>query len=47
MQVRSNNPETERVYPLTEWITHNQRDGGRVYRRRIIVVEDWIEVPRA
>jgi hypothetical protein len=45
MAVRPNDPEVEQVYPLTEWITHKQRDGGRVYQRRIIIVEDWIEVP--
>lgn len=43
MQVR--NPDLERVYPLAEWIEHRQRvDRTTVYRRRIIVVEDWTEV---
>lgn len=36
----------ERVYPLAEWIEHSQRDGGRVWRRRIQVIEDWVEVSR-
>lgn len=34
------------VYPLAEWIEHGQRNGGRVWRRRIQVIEDWVEVPR-
>ncbi len=37
----------ERVYPLGEWIVDAQRVGYQVYRRRIIVVDDWTEVPRA
>ncbi len=45
--VRDNSPAVERVYPLTEWIEHNQRHGGVVLRRRVIVVERWHEVPRA
>jgi hypothetical protein len=46
MNVRPDDPEIERVYPLAVWIAHRQRDGGRVYRRRIVVVDDWEEVPR-
>lgn len=46
MNVRPDDPDIERIYPLAVWIEHRQRDGGRVYRRRIIVVEDWEEVPR-
>jgi hypothetical protein len=45
MHVRNPAPEIEKVYPLAEWIPHNQRDGGRVWRRRVIVVEDWELVP--
>lgn len=37
-------PEIERIYPLAEWIVHTQL-GGKVYRRRVIVVDDWEEVP--
>ena len=44
MHVRIDLPEVEDIYPLAEWIEHNQRFGGKVYRRRIIVVEDWAEV---
>ena len=46
MQVRNDAPEIEKIYPLEEWIVHNQRFGGKVYRRRVIVVEDWEEVAR-
>jgi hypothetical protein len=37
-------PGIEDGYPLSEWIEHNQQFNGKVYRRRIIVVEDWAEV---
>lgn len=46
MAVRSSDPEIEQVYPLVAWIRHKQRSGGKVMRRRVIVVEDWTEVPR-
>ena len=39
-------PYIEEIYPLAQRIEHGQRHGGRVYRRRVIVVEDWTEVPR-
>ncbi len=47
MHVRCDDPEIERIYPLAEWIGHQQRFGGKVYRRRIIVVEDWRQVATA
>jgi hypothetical protein len=43
--VRNGDPEIEKIYPLAEWIVHSQRFGGKVYRRVVIVVEDWTEVP--
>lgn len=46
MQVRPNDPEIERIYPLAKWIPDHQRHGGKVYTRRVIVVDDWTEVPR-
>ncbi len=46
MQVRWNHPEVERIYPLDQWIVHQQRHGGKVWRRTIIVVDDWAEVPK-
>jgi hypothetical protein len=39
-------PHIEEIYPLAEKIKAGQRFGGKVYRRRVIVVEDWEEVPR-
>jgi hypothetical protein len=47
MQVFPDDPEIEDVYPLARRIRAKQRFGGQVYRRRIIVVEDWDEVPPA
>lgn len=37
-------PYIEKVYPLAKRIEDGRLDGGRVYRRRIIVVDDWAEV---
>lgn len=34
----------ERVYPLDQWVADRQRQGARVRRRRVIVIEDWTEV---
>lgn len=34
----------ERVYPLDQWIVDVQRQGAKVHRRRVLVVEDWTEV---
>lgn len=45
MQVREDFPELEDVYPLDKWIKGNQRFGGKVYTRTIVVIEDWHEVP--
>lgn len=45
--LRRDEPLTESVYPLAQWIRHGQENGGKVYRRRIIVVDDWEEVPGA
>jgi len=44
MLVRYQDPEIERIYPLATWIEYQTRFGGRVYRRRIIVVKDWTRV---
>jgi hypothetical protein len=46
MLVRNPAAEVERVYPLDQWIKDQQRNGGRIWRRRIQVIEDWVEVPR-
>jgi hypothetical protein len=34
-------PYTEEIYPLAKRIEAGQRFGGKVYRRKILVVEDW------
>lgn len=46
MLVRGDDENLDREYPLDRWIADEQRLGG-VMRRRIIVVEDWTEVPHA
>ncbi|WP_410570335.1 hypothetical protein [Amycolatopsis sp. cmx-4-61] len=47
MNVFPDDPETEADYPMDKRIRAHQRFGGKVYWRRIIVVDDWEEVPRA
>jgi len=37
-------PYIEEIYPLAEKIKNGQKHGGHVYRRRVIVVEDWTEL---
>jgi hypothetical protein len=37
-------PYIEKVYPLTQRIEDTLLNGGEVYQRRVIVVEDWAEV---
>lgn len=44
-QIRATYPRQEQIYPLEDWIEHNQRFGGKVYRRRVIVLDDWTELP--
>lgn len=36
----------QKVYPTAERISLEQRNGGKVWTRKVIVVEDWSEVPR-
>ena len=45
MHVRYDGPDMERAYPLQQWIKDNQRHKS-VYRRRILVIDDWEQVPR-
>lgn len=47
MQIRNGGPHVEKIFPLAEWIESEQRYGGRVWRRTVIVVDDWREVERA
>lgn len=42
--VRASDPDIERIYPLAQWITDKRSMTARVYRRRVIAIEDWIEV---
>ncbi len=44
MHIRCNDPLVERIYPLAEWLPAARRFGGHVYRRRIVILEDWEEV---
>jgi hypothetical protein len=37
-------PYIEKIYPLAERIQAGWRFGGKVYRRRIHVLQDWTEV---
>lgn len=47
MHVRAEAPGLERVFPLAQWIAAKQGDGGKVYRRVVRVVKDWVEVPKS
>lgn len=44
MEVRTNDPDVEKIYPVERWIENTKRHGRKVYRRVIIVVDDWKEV---
>lgn len=46
MQIRPDDPEVEEEWPLARWIPSHQRNGGKVFVRRIVVIEGWREVPR-
>jgi hypothetical protein len=46
MAVRPNDPESERFYPLADWIANHQTNGGKVFQRTVVIVTDWEEVPR-
>jgi hypothetical protein len=37
-------PELEAVWPLADRISAQLRTGGHVYRRRLILVDDWEEI---
>jgi hypothetical protein len=43
-QIRNGHPDIERIYPLRDWIRAEIRSGGKIYRRTIVVIEDWTEV---
>jgi hypothetical protein len=42
-QTWNTEPYIEKIYPLADRI-EDELQNGKVYRRRIIVVEDWTEV---
>jgi hypothetical protein len=44
MQVFPDDANIEAIYPLGKRIFHTMRYGGEVYRRRVIVVEEWTRV---
>jgi len=44
--VRNGAPEIEEIYPLAQWVKSERRFGGKVYRRRVVVIEDWAEVTK-
>ncbi len=46
MYVRYDHPDIEWIFPLADWIKSEQRFKGKVWRRVVVVVEDWEEVPR-
>jgi hypothetical protein len=37
-------PELVEIYPMAKRIEYGKRHGGRVLRRRVIVVDEWEEV---
>jgi hypothetical protein len=45
-QTWNTEPDILAIYPLAERIKNARRFNGKVYRRRIIVVDDWEEVKR-
>ena len=45
MCVRNQHPAVARIWPLSMWIRSQiEVNRTRVYRRRVIVVDDWVEV---
>lgn len=44
MKVMSDDPEVEKIFPLAKRIVHAREFGGHVFKRTIIIVEDWTEV---
>lgn len=47
MQVFPNSPETELIYPVAKQARHAMKYGGKVYRRRVMVIEEWVAVTEA
>lgn len=43
-QTRCDDPEIEKIYPTAKWAAHQIKSGGHVYRRRIVILQDWEEI---
>ena len=43
-KIFSDSPEIEAIFPMAGRIEAGKRFGGHVYRRRIVVLDDWEEV---
>lgn len=39
--IRSHEEWIERIYPLADYIEHGLRNGGKVGKRTIVILEDW------
>jgi hypothetical protein len=46
LEIRSSRGESP-MYPAAQWTRDQQALGARVQRRRIIVLDDWSDLPRA
>lgn len=44
MQVLPSDTEVEKVYPVAKHLRHSMKYGGQVFRRRLVVIEDWTPV---
>lgn len=44
MQVLPTDTEVEKVYPMAKHLRHSMKYGGQVYRRRLLIIEDWTPV---
>jgi hypothetical protein len=44
MKIRYTDPDVDRIYPLSKWRYHIHRQGGRVYRRTVLVLDDWTQL---
>ncbi len=42
--VRNPSPRIEGMYPVADWIADERKQGRFVARRRVVLMEDWIEV---
>lgn len=42
--IRNTDPMVEQIYPTPEWARNETFTGGHVYRRRIVIQEEWEEI---